>query len=119
MFGLTFCFQFSRNKNTKNVFLKENVFLDLLKITFFVNVFYFIQNEILILIENEILLFLVFGSFGKIFSLFKKIFSLKIFSKIQPNAFSSPFSISSKNEKKKTIKSNTPYIILVQNLFIH
>jgi len=44
--------------------------------------------------KKEILLFLVFGSF-------EKIFSLRMFSKIQPNTFSSPFSISSKNENKK------------------
>jgi len=44
--------------------------------------------------ENEILLFLVFGSFGKIFSLKMKI-------KIQPNIFLSPFFISSKNENIK------------------
>jgi len=39
--------------------------------------------------ENEILLFSDFGSF-------RKIFSLKIKIKIQPNTFSSPFSISRK-----------------------
>jgi len=44
--------------------------------------------------ENEILLFPIFG-------LFEKIFSLKMFSKIQPNAFSSSFSIFNKNENKK------------------
>jgi len=44
--------------------------------------------------ENETLLLSVFGSF-------EKIFSLKIFSKIQPNAFSSSFSIFSENENKK------------------
>jgi len=48
----------------------------------------------LISTENEILLFPVFG-------LFEKIFSLKMFSKIQPNAFPSPFSISSENENRK------------------
>jgi len=40
-------------------------------------------------IENKILLFSVFGSFGKI---------LKMKTEIQPNTFSSPFSISSENE---------------------
>jgi len=45
-------------------------------------------------IENEILLFPFFGSF-------EKIFSLKMFSKIQPNAFQSSFSISSENENRK------------------
>ena len=34
MFGLTSCFLLSRNKNTENAFSKENLFLDLLKITF-------------------------------------------------------------------------------------
>jgi len=41
--------------------------------------------------ENEILLFLVFGSFGKIFL-------LKIKTEIQPNTFLSLFSIFSENE---------------------
>jgi len=44
--------------------------------------------------ENEILLFSVFGSFGKIFS-------LKMKTEIQPNKFLSPFSIFSKNENRK------------------
>jgi len=35
MFGLTSYFLLSKNKNNENVFSKENVFLDLLKITFF------------------------------------------------------------------------------------
>jgi len=39
--GLTSCFLFSRNKNTENAFSKENIFLDLLKITFIVNAFSF------------------------------------------------------------------------------
>ena len=67
MFILIFCFQFSRNKNTENVFLK-----------------------------NEILLFLIFGSF-------EKIFSRKIFLKIQPNAFLLPFSIFNKNENRQQL----------------
>ena len=41
MFGLTFCFLLSRNKNTKNMFSNENIFLDLLKITFLVTTFSF------------------------------------------------------------------------------
>jgi len=44
--------------------------------------------------ENEILLLPIFGSFGKIFS-------LKMKTEIQPNTFSSPFYISSKNENRK------------------
>jgi len=48
----------------------------------------------LVLTENEILLFSVFG-------LFEKIFSLKIFLKIQSNIFSSPFFISSRNKNRK------------------
>jgi len=51
--------------------------------------------------ENEILLFSVFGSF-------EKIFSLKMFSKIQPNAFPSPFSISSENENRKQSNQTLP-----------
>ena len=43
--------------------------------------------------ENEILLFSVFDSFGKIFLLEMK-------TEIQPNTFLSPFSIFSKNENK-------------------
>jgi len=45
--------------------------------------------------ENEILLFPVFGSF-------EKIFSLKMKTEIQPNAFPSPFSISSENKTKNS-----------------
>jgi len=41
MFGLTFCFLLSRNKNTENAFSKGNVFLDLLKITFLATAFSF------------------------------------------------------------------------------
>jgi len=41
MFGLTSCFLLSRNKNTENTFIKENVFLDLLKITFLAPAFSF------------------------------------------------------------------------------
>jgi len=99
MFSLTFYFLFSRNKNTENVFSKENLFLDLLKITFLVTAFLFYPKRFLVSTENtenEILLFLVFGSF-------EKIFSLKMFLKIQPNAFSSPFFISSKNENRKQL----------------
>ena len=68
MFGLTSSFLFSRNKNTENVFSKkENVFLDLLKITSLALCFHF--NEVLSFNENtqnEILLFSVFGSFEKL-----------------------------------------------------
>ena len=49
--------------------------------------------------ENEILLFPIFGSFEKIFLMF---------SKIQPNAFPSPFSISSKNENRKQQNQTLP-----------
>ena len=48
--------------------------------------------------ENEILLFLIFDSF-------EKIFSQKIKTKIQSNTFSSPFSIFNKNKNK--IQPNT------------
>ena len=41
MFGLTYCFLLSRNKNIENAFLKGNVFLDLLKITFLDTAFSF------------------------------------------------------------------------------
>ena len=41
MFGLTFCFLLSRNKNTENAFSTGNVFLDLLKITFLATAFSF------------------------------------------------------------------------------
>jgi len=51
--------------------------------------------------ENEILLFPVFGSF-------EKIFSLKIKTEIQPNTFPSPFSISSKNENRKQLNQTPP-----------
>jgi len=44
--------------------------------------------------ENDILLFSVFGSFGKIFSLNMK-------TEIQPNTFSSLFSIFSENKNRK------------------
>ena len=54
--------------------------------------------------ENEILLFPVFGSFGQIFS-------LKMFSKIQPNAFLSPFSISSENENRKQPNQTLPKLL--------
>ena len=63
MFSLTSCFLLSRNKNTENAFSKGNIFLDLLKIAFIATAFS-IEN-----IENKILLFPVFDSFGKIFSL--------------------------------------------------
>jgi len=66
MFGFTFCFLFSRNKNTENVFSKENILLDLLKIN---RVFILPKMKFLVSIENTILLFSIFGSFGKIFSL--------------------------------------------------
>jgi len=57
--------------------------------------------KFLVSTENEILLFLVFGSF-------EKIFSLKMFSKIQPNAFLSPFFISSENENIKQSNQTPP-----------
>jgi len=41
MFGLTSCFLFSRNKNTKNAFSKGNVLLVLFKITFLAAAFLF------------------------------------------------------------------------------
>jgi len=53
--------------------------------------------------ENEILLFLIFGLFGKIFS-------LKMKTEIQPNTFSSLFSIFSENENKKQ-PNQTPQIL--------
>jgi len=53
----------------------------------------------LISTENEIVLFLAFGSF-------EKISSLKMKTEIQPNTFPSPFSISSKNENRKITKPN-------------
>ena len=113
MFSLISCFLSSRNKNTENEFLKENIFFNLFKIIFFATVFsfypkppyfHFIQNErFLILTENTgngILLFPIFDSF-------KKIFSLKIFSKIQPNASPLPFFIFSENKNKKQL-NQTP-----------
>jgi len=48
--------------------------------------------------KNEILLFPVFDLFEKIFS----------FSKIQPNAFSSPFSIFSENKNRKQSNQTPP-----------
>jgi len=51
--------------------------------------------------ENEILLFPVFGSLGKIFS-------LKLKTEIQPNTFSSSFSISSENENRKQPNQTPP-----------
>jgi len=57
-------------------------------------VFILFKMRFLISTENEILLFLVFGSF-------EKLFLLKMFSKIQPNTFSSLFSILSENENRK------------------
>jgi len=53
-------------------------------------------------IENEVLLFPVFGLFGKIFSLKMKI-------EIQPNIFSLSFSIFSENENRKQL-NQTPLI---------
>jgi len=48
---------------------KKNVFLVLLKITFFATAFFILPKmKFLVATENEILLFSVFGSFGKIFS---------------------------------------------------
>jgi len=104
MFGLTTCFLFSRNKNTENAFSKENVFLDLLKITFLPRIFILPKMRFLVSTENtenEILLFPVFGSFGKIFS-------LKMKTEIQSNTFTSPFFISSENENRKQA-NQTPH----------
>jgi len=53
------------------------------------------------LTENKILLFSFSGYF--LFS-----FSLKIFSKIQPNTFSSPFSVFSENENTKQSNQTPP-----------
>jgi len=64
----------------------------------------------LILTENEILLFLIFGSF-------EKIFSLKMFSKIQPNAFPLPFSIFSENKNKKQ-SNQTPLTKLFSTYYV-
>ena len=50
--------------------------------------------RILISTENEILLFPIFDSL-------EKIFSLKMKTEIQPNTFSLPFSIFSENENRK------------------
>ena len=49
-------------------FQKENVFLDLLKITFFLchHIFILFKMRFLISTKNEILLFFIFGSYGKI-----------------------------------------------------
>jgi len=52
-------------------------------------------------IENRILLFPFFGSFGKIFL-------LKMFSKIQPNTFPLPFFIFSENENRKQPNQTPP-----------
>ena len=69
--------------------------------------------------ENEILLFPVFGSFGKIFS-------LKMKTEIQPNTFPLLFSISSENENRKQPNQTPPKIpcrlkpqdrILISKLF--
>jgi len=59
-------------------------------------------------IENKILLFPVLDSF-------EKIFSLKMFSKIQPNAFSLLFSIFSKNKNRK--QSNQTFMNFLVILF--
>jgi len=50
---------------------------------------------------NEILLFSVFDSFGKIFS-------LKMKTEIQPNTFPSSFSISSENKNRKQPNQTPP-----------
>ena len=59
----------------------------------------------LISTENKILLFPIFGSF-------EKIFSLKMSSKIQPNAFPSSFSISNENENRKQPNQTTPKVFV-------
>jgi len=51
--------------------------------------------------ENEILLFPIFGSF-------EKIFSLKIKTEIQPNTFLSPFFIFRKNKNEKQLNQTLP-----------
>ena len=66
-------------------FQNKMYFYICLKLHFLSPHFHFTQNEVSTEnIENEILLFLVFGLFGKIFS-------LKMKTKIQPNTFPSPF----------------------------
>jgi len=69
MFDLISCFLLSRNKNIENTFSKRNIFLDLLKITFFV-CFHFTKIRFLVSTENtknEILLLSVFGCLRKYF----------------------------------------------------
>jgi len=61
---MTSYFLLSRNKNTENIFLKENIFLDLLKITFLVILR---RVRFLVSTENEILLFPVFVCLRKYF----------------------------------------------------
>ena len=83
---------------------KKNVFLVLLKITFFATAFFILPKmKFLVATENEILLFSVFGSLGKIFS-------LKMKTEIQLNTFPSPFSVSSENENRKQPNQTPPYI---------
>ena len=65
----------------------------------------------LVSIENEILLFPVFGSFGKIFLLKMKI-------ETQPNTFPSPFFIFSENKNKKQPNQTLPNLSTInENLF--
>ena len=90
MFDLIFYFLLSKNKNTKNVFLKKNIFVDLLKIIFIITdrVCILPKMKFLISTENKTLLFLIFDSFEKIFLI-----------KIQSNTFSLLFFIFNKNKK--------------------
>ena len=104
MFGLTSCFLLSRNKNTENMFSKENVFLDLLKIHSLSVRFHFTQNEIPDLNSKHWKWDFIFFSFWFIW----KNISLKMKTEIQPNTFSSPFSIFSENKNKKQQNQTPP-----------
>ena len=94
MFSLIFYFCFQKIKTLKMCFQMEMYFYICLKLYFLSSIFILSKIKILISTGNEILLFSIFDSF-------EKIFSLKMFSKIQTNAFSSPFSISNQNENTK------------------
>ena len=67
MLSLTFYFLFLRNKNTKNIFLKGNVFLNLLKIIYACHHVFILSMSSTENTKNEILLFPIFGYFRKIF----------------------------------------------------
>jgi len=68
--------------------------------------------KFLFLTENEILLFSFSGCF--LFS-----FSLKIFLEIQPNTFSSPFSVFSENENKKQPNQTSPKVFKIERLNVY